>query len=349
MKATTKESNGNLLADIVALHRSVTVGKKTKELFSNGSFSGFLVSWNQCKCKKSLPQLRKLEPPGTIHTAVLVTNSIKTRSASLFLSSLFYFERSTMAFRSNSASLATLLSLLLSLRSSTSFSLNPSYPTTRIEQLHIATSSPSPCHVHHRARRRYRHVIRQTAVEALSAPPLDDWEPNNDNFSRRKTTRTRIATFLHSCYTRYLNLCENRPFPTNSITAGVLAGMGDILAQSLQMGCAAVGISSFNWVRWRTFMLTGLLFEGPWMSFWYNGLTKLARWMESKFQSGPRQQVLGQVVADQTLGVVLFYPTFFVVYECIGAFLSGQGKYVNTNAWSVCADVPVYVDVTSFT
>jgi hypothetical protein len=39
--------------------------------------------------------------------------------------------------------------------------------------------------------------------------------------------------------------------------------MGDMLAQSLQMGSAAAGNSSFNWVRWRTFMLTGLLFEGP--------------------------------------------------------------------------------------
>jgi hypothetical protein len=252
-----------------------------------------------------------------------------------------------MAFRSKSASLATVFSLLLSLRFAASFSLKPAYPITRIEQVHTASPSPfsaeetrsgSKCsHAVHRRPRRYRHAIRQSAVDASSSPPLDDWEPNNDNFSRRKTTR--IGTFVHSCYTRYLNLCENRPFPTNSITAGVLAGMGDILAQSLQMGSAAAGISSFNWVRWRTFMLTGLLFEGPWMSFWYNGLTRLGRWMESKYQSGPRQQVLGQVLADQTLGVVLFYPTFFVVYDCIGAILAGQGKCANTNAWCICASI----------
>jgi uncharacterized membrane protein YkgB len=100
-----------------------------------------------------------------------------------------------------------------------------------------------------------------------------------------------------------------------------------MLAQYLQAGSVVAGISAFKWARWRTFMLTGLLYEGPWMSFWYKGLTKLGRWMESKFQSGPRQQVLGQVVADQTLGVVLFYPVFFLVYECMSAILTGQGKY----------------------
>jgi hypothetical protein len=279
------------------------------------------------------------------NAAVLITNSKKTRSASHFsfspsvLSSLNYFERSTMAFRSNSASLAVLLALLLSLHSTTPFSLAQSNPMKRLKQENIGIAPSPPLsrgHVHHR--RPYRHIVRQVAVDALSVPPIDDWEPNNVKFSILETSR--IATFVHSCYTRYLHLCENRPFPTNSITAGVLAGIGDILAQSLQGGATSMGFSSFNWVRWRTFMLTGLLFEGPWMSFWYKGLTRLGRWMESKFKSGPRQQVLGQIVADQTFGVVLFYPTFFVVYECIGAILAGQGKYENTNAGAHLIVIP---------
>jgi hypothetical protein len=74
-------------------------------------------------------------------------------------------------------------------------------------------------------------------------------------------------------------------------------------------------------------MLTGLLFEGPWMTFWYKCLKRVGRWMESKYQSSPRQQVLGQVVVGQTIGVAIFYPVFFGVYECIGAIMSGQGKY----------------------
>jgi hypothetical protein len=230
-----------------------------------------------------------------------------------------------MAYRSQSTSLAVLLALLLSLHSTTSFSLAPSsYPITRIKQVHIASSPLSPGgHDYRRPRRRHHH--RQTAVGAVDANPLDDWEPNNDIFSRLKASP--VAAFLYSCFTGYLHLCENRPFVINSIAAGVLAGVGDMLAQSLQASSATVGISSFNWVRWRKFMLTGFLLEGPWMTFWYKCLKKLGHWMEKKFQSGPRQQVLGQVVAGRTLGAVIYFPMYFVVYESIGAILCGQGKY----------------------
>ena len=100
-----------------------------------------------------------------------------------------------------------------------------------------------------------------------------------------------------------------------------------MLAQVLQTGSATAGFSSFNWVRWRTFMLTGLLFEGPWMTFWYKCLKRLGSWMENKLQLGPRQQVLCKVVAGRTLGAAIVYPAYFVVYEGIGAILRGQGKY----------------------
>jgi hypothetical protein len=221
-----------------------------------------------------------------------------------------------MAYRIKSASLlAVLLTLLLSLHFTTSFTLNPSDPTSRIKRAHIASPGQTW----------YRHRHRQNTVSAVSAPPLNDWEPNNDSFSRLKASS--VLSLLHSCYTRYLHLCKNRPFLTNSITAGVLAGVGDMLAQALQTGSAAAGFPSFNLVRWTTFMLTGLLFEGPWMTFWYKCLKRLGRWMEHKFQSGPRQQVLGQVVAGRTLGAAIIYPTYFVVYEGIGALLTGQGKY----------------------
>jgi hypothetical protein len=223
-----------------------------------------------------------------------------------------------MAYQGKSASLAVLLALLLSLHSAISFSLTPSYPISRIKPVHIALSSPLSAG-------QYRRRRRQTTVGAVNAPPLDDWEPSNDKFSRLKASP--IVTFLHSCYTRYLHLCENRPFLTNSIAAGVLAGVGDMIAQSLQAGSVAAGISSFKWLRWRSFMLTGLFFEGPWMTFWYKCLKRLGLWMETKFQSGPRQQVLGQVLTGQTIGVAIFYPAFFVAYECVGAILSGQGKY----------------------
>jgi hypothetical protein len=238
-----------------------------------------------------------------------------------------------MASQSKSAIQTVVLALLLSLHSTTSLSLNPSYSVSRIKQLRIASSSSSASHVDRRHHHRHNAVgaaDAATAVGAAEAAPINDWEPIDEIFSRRRASP--VVVLLHSCYTRYLHLCENRPFLINSIAAGVLAGAADTLAQYLQMSSAAVGISPFNWVRWRRFTLTGLLFEGPWMTFWFKCLKKLGRWMEIKFQAGPRQQVLGKVVAGRTLGAAIFFPMYFVVYECIGAILSGQGKYLNTNA-----------------
>ena len=227
-----------------------------------------------------------------------------------------------MVFRSKSASLKIVLALLLSLDSTTSFYLNPSYSVSRIQQVRIAYSPLSAGHAFPTSRHGHH---RYTAVGAVDAAPLGAWERRDEKFSRLKASP--VVAFLHTCFSRYLHLCEKRPFVINSIAAGVLAGVGDTLAQSLQTSSTTVAISSFSWVRWRTFTLTGLLFEGPWMTFWYKCLKKLGRWMENELQSGPRQQVLGQVVAGRTLGAVLFFPMYFVVYDCIGSILSGQGKY----------------------
>jgi hypothetical protein len=125
-----------------------------------------------------------------------------------------------------------------------------------------------------------------------------------------------------------------------------LAASGDVLSQSIQAGhgllfqsstttvgtTVGVGVaaaaSSFNWIRWRTFLLTGLLFEGPWVSFWYQGLWRLGRWMEaSKWKASSRLQVLVQTVIDQTVGVSIFFPMYFLVYEIIGACVAGRGMY----------------------
>jgi hypothetical protein len=56
----------------------------------------------------------------------------------------------------------------------------------------------------------------------------------------------------------------------------------------------------------------------------------MGRWMERKFQSGSRLQVLVQTIIDQTFGVTIFFPLYFVVYEIIGACVSGQGML---NVW----------------
>jgi hypothetical protein len=166
-------------------------------------------------------------------------------------------------------------------------------------------------------------------------------DSNDEDLSNPKAVASSpsVLAFLGTSYRRYTDLCRRRPFLTSSLTAGILAASGDVLSQSIQAGhglflsssvgtTVGVAASSFNWIRWRTFLLTGLLFEGPWVSFWYQGLWRMGRWMEaSKLKASSRLQVLVQTVIDQTIGVSIFFPLYFLVYEIIGAVVSGRGMY----------------------
>jgi hypothetical protein len=164
---------------------------------------------------------------------------------------------------------------------------------------------------------------RQHEAEVLlsSSTQIDDGQSEKSS----RLTATPVASFFLIFYARALDLFEKQPFLTNSIVTGILAGIGDVLAQSFTGKVGGVA-PAFNWIRWRTFLLTGLLFEGPWLCVWYNGLTKFACWLETKYQWGPRQQVLVKVALDQTIGVAVFYPAFFASYEIFGAVLTGRGE-----------------------
>jgi hypothetical protein len=170
---------------------------------------------------------------------------------------------------------------------------------------------------------------RQHEAEVLlsSSTQIEDGSPEKSPVKSTRLRPTPVASFFLIFYARALDLFEKQPFLTNSIVTGILAGFGDVLAQSFTGNANVAGVAApaFNWIRWRTFLLTGLLFEGPWLCVWYNGLSKFARWLETKYQWGPRRQVLAKVACDQTIGVAIFYPAFFASYELFGAVLTGRG------------------------
>jgi hypothetical protein len=215
--------------------------------------------------------------------------------------------------------------LSLWIHSAVSFpTVSNSNPISRInnrQEVVCDDSGPLFCHDHRRRKHHRRHDFRLSSSDSVD-------ESDSNDESRPKASQ--IVSLISTSYLRYLDLCRRRPFLTSSITAGILASSGDVLSQSIQAGyllTSNTGASSFNWIRWRTFLFTGLLFEGPWVSFWYEGLWKIGRWMERKFQSGSRLQVLVQTIIDQTFGVAIFFPMYFVVYEIIGASVSGKGMY----------------------
>ena len=130
---------------------------------------------------------------------------------------------------------------------------------------------------------------------------------------------------LKKLYKSYLRAIEERPLLTKGLTAAVVNFLGDILAQNLE--AKAMGIKFFpNWVRLQGFSLCGLLYIGPYVHTWYEQLWKIGRWMEATFGSPKRIQTLVQLLVDQTIGVAIFFSTYFYVYELIDAFVSHRRK-----------------------
>jgi hypothetical protein len=193
-----------------------------------------------------------------------------------------------------------------------------------VASLATRTSTPPPVKGMKRLLNAFSSPHRQHEADVLVSASTQIEDGASEKSSRSKTSP--VASVLLIFYARSLDLFERQPFLTNSIVTGILAGFGDVLAQSFSGNADVAGVvPAFNWIRWKTFMLTGLLFEGPWLCVWYDGLTKFARWLETKYQWGPRQQVLAKVACDQTIGVAIFYPAFFASYEIFGAVLTGRG------------------------
>jgi protein Mpv17 len=133
-------------------------------------------------------------------------------------------------------------------------------------------------------------------------------------------------------YSRYMDLLDRRPFVTQSISAGIISALGDVLSQWIELKRISL---SLNWVRLIAFWICGTLYVGPFIHLWYNQLWKMGRWMERKYQTSKRIQTLAQVIVDQTVGVAFFFPAYFYSYEYIEALITWRGTYVDSHTMTV--------------
>lgn len=132
---------------------------------------------------------------------------------------------------------------------------------------------------------------------------------------------------------KYHQLCELRPFPTKSITAGIVAGLGAILCQwipALSLASPTTHSLAVDWHKVRSFALTGLVFEGPYMHLWFEQLFWLGRYLESKHGVSSRISTGFQIAVDQTIGVAFFFPAYFFVYECCQSLILLRGESVSS-------------------
>ena len=159
----------------------------------------------------------------------------------------------------------------------------------------------------------------------------------NDESSNPTKVKNRIGSIVKTVgrlYGRYMELLEQKPLWTNSISSGIITGMGDLLSQWIEFQKKG-GDTIFDVSRLASFSLAGAIFVGPYVYYWYEYLWKLGRIMEQKFNSSQQVQSWVQNIVDQTIGVVIFFPTYFYVYEIISAICSFRGEKILSIVYSL--------------
>jgi hypothetical protein len=136
-----------------------------------------------------------------------------------------------------------------------------------------------------------------------------------------------VGSSIQQLYGKYMSLLETSPMITKSITAGIVQAIGDFLSQYIEAKVANVPFV-LNGSRLQAFLLSGIFFVGPFLHYWYNFLWRIGDWAKLKYKAGKNMQTLLQVFTDQTLGVAIFFPLFFYVFEIADALCSWRGMWM---------------------
>lgn len=165
---------------------------------------------------------------------------------------------------------------------------------------------------------------------------VEKWKTNQNipkifgsNRSRERSTQLsgnfRDDKSSSNLYQMYIDWLDRSPLIARSVTAAVVGCIGDVMAQRLEASVAK-GVFKFDWIRFNAFFVSGLLYVGPFLQYWYGGLWAIGRWMERKVTKKKIWQTLAQVFVDQTIGVLVFFPIYFYAYELSEAVVSLRSK-----------------------
>jgi hypothetical protein len=113
----------------------------------------------------------------------------------------------------------------------------------------------------------------------------------------------------------------------------MIAGLGDIIAQKLESrtGTATGGLNVFNGRRVFTFFLCNASFTGPFVHYWYRLIGAIGHKMQERYDGIPKwYQVLMQVMIDQTVGVLVFFPLYLFLYDVLDSIIQQRHQYLSS-------------------
>ena len=175
------------------------------------------------------------------------------------------------------------------------------------------------------------HQSRPTHDSTLFSGPDDNDDGSNtnetDKYQRtaKRSWITKVQRILSTIYTNYLNWLDRKPMTANAVTAGIISAIGDILAQWIETTVTGVPLRRINLIRMTSFFFSGVIFVGPYLYLFYDALWKLGKRWNAKHNLSKRRMVCLQVLIDQTIGIVIFFPLYNYIYECVESLLALQG------------------------
>ncbi|CAM9928162.1 unnamed protein product [Ectocarpus sp. 4 AP-2014] len=121
-----------------------------------------------------------------------------------------------------------------------------------------------------------------------------------------------------SVWGRYLGALNDQPLLTKALSSGVVSGMANVIEQTLSA-------AKFDWGGWVVFSLTGIVFRGMFLHYWYNILDRLgnAKAVTSRVP-GKWGRVSFQVVVDTIIGATLLNCGYFAVHEILSSMTTGR-------------------------
>lgn len=159
---------------------------------------------------------------------------------------------------------------------------------------------------------------QQCAVQTRSK--RRSYTPSTTALLRAPDNEVRVGDYpkkRKSLIQHYTHLVDVKPLLTKAATAGIVAALSDLFAQVMLV--AAHKNEFISWHRTMAFLVVGTFFTGPYLHIWYAQLDKLA----------PKQshttRTFCKMLVDQTVGVTMFFPLFFMAYELSEALVMGRG------------------------
>ena len=194
--------------------------------------------------------------------------------------------------------------------------------------------SPKSFREHSNKVRRRSNTVALFAAANASDDSNDDGGPSPP-LAALSSVSKRLKSSCSGACASYMNWLDQKPLTANAISAGIIAAMGDTLAQliecrvgtatSTSTTCSIGGIvSRLNILRTVSFAASGIFFVGPYLHIFYVYLWSLGSHLQRRYNTSRRQQVFVQVLLDQTIGIILFYPLYYYVYEYCEAIFGLQ-------------------------